>query len=89
MSETGLPKISVIIPAYNSGGTIERAVNSALLQTYSDIEVIVVNDGSVDDTEERVREIIKKDPRVRLFTKKNAGVSAARNDGIMEMVHNA
>ncbi len=83
MSENNLPKISIIIPAYNSGGSIERSVNSALSQSYPDIEVVVVNDGSADDTEERVKAIADRDSRVRLFTKKNAGVSAARNDGIM------
>lgn len=83
MSEKNLPKISIIIPAYNSGGSIERSVNSALSQSYPDIEVVVVNDGSADDTEERVKAIADRDSRVRLFTKENAGVSAARNDGIM------
>ena len=83
MSEKSLPKISIIIPAYNSAGSIERAVKSALSQTYADIEVVVVNDGSSDATEEIVKSMADKDPRVRLFTKENAGVSAARNDGIM------
>ncbi len=83
MSEKSLPKISIIIPAYNSADSIERAVKSALSQTYADIEVVVVNDGSSDDTEKIVKAMADKDPRVRLFTKENAGVSAARNDGIM------
>lgn len=77
------PLISVIIPAYNSEYTIERAVWSALDQTYENIEVIVVDDGSSDDTSDIVRELMEEDDRVRLLRKENGGVSAARNDGIL------
>lgn len=83
MNEQAFPKISVIIPAYNSGETVTRAVNSALSQSYPDIEVIVIDDGSSDDTSEKVRQIAENDERLRLIIKPNGGVSAARNDGIM------
>ena len=73
--------ISVIIPAYNVEEYIDRCLNSVLSQTYSNLEVIVINDGSTDST----AAIIKKyeiDPRLMLITQQNAGVSAARNAGI-------
>ncbi len=76
------PLISVIIPAYNSEKTIERAVSSVLNQSYENVEAIVIDDGSADSTAQIVREMMAKNSRVRLLSKKNAGVSAARNDGI-------
>ena len=76
------PLVSVIIPAYNSEETIERAVWSVLDQDYGNLEVIVVDDGSADDTSEIVHELMEEDERVRLLRKPNGGVSAARNDGI-------
>ncbi len=76
------PLISVVIPAYNSQGTIERAVRSALTQDYDPIEVIVVDDGSEDRTAEVVRSIA--DGRIRLVRQPNAGPAAARNRGIGE-----
>ncbi len=76
------PKISFIIPAYNVANYINSCVESVLSQTYTDIEVIVVNDGSVDNTKEVVDALSAKDDRVFAFHKKNEGVSAARNSGI-------
>lgn len=73
--------VSVVIPAYDSAGTIERAVDSALDQTVEELEVIVVNDGSSDDTRYLVRSY--DDSRVRYFGhSENRGGSAARNTGI-------
>lgn len=74
--------ISVIIPAYNAESTIFRCLKSIQDQTYSNIEIIVVNDGSIDNTEKIVREIINQDGRVNLITIPNGGVSHARNVGI-------
>jgi len=73
-------KFSIIIPLYNKQNHIRRAVNSATLQSINDFEVIVVDDGSTDDSAEIVRQI--NHPRVKLIQQKNAGVSAARNTGI-------
>jgi glycosyltransferase involved in cell wall biosynthesis len=74
--------VSVIVPAYNAAGFIAEALDSALSQTYSNLEVIVVDDGSTDDTAEIVEAVVSRDPRVRLLRQKNCGVAAARNRGI-------
>ena len=71
--------ISVVIPMYNAQDTIEKALKSLTNQTYDNIEVIVVNDGSKDNSKEVVEEYMKIDNRVRLISIENAGVSNARN----------
>ncbi|MDE5107681.1 MAG: glycosyltransferase [Trichodesmium sp. St17_bin3_1_1] len=71
--------ISVIIPAYNAEKTIRETIESVIKQTFSDWELIVVNDGSQDRTVEVVSQI--KDPRIKLFSIPHAGVSASRNRG--------
>lgn len=71
------PKITVIIPIYNGAKYIAQCLESILYQTYRDIEIIVVNDGSTDKSE-----IIVKQYPVNLITQKNAGVSVARNVGL-------
>lgn len=75
-----MQKISVIIPTYNRSNTIERAIRSVLEQTYSNLEVIVVDDGSTDNTEEVVKAI--HDDRIRYYKKENDGAGAARNEGV-------
>jgi glycosyltransferase involved in cell wall biosynthesis len=75
------PLISVIIPSYNSASWVVQSIESALSQTYSNIEVIVVDDGSTDDTRERLAPL---DGRIRYFYQANGGVSRARNRGIKE-----
>ncbi len=74
--------ISVIIPAYNTESFIAETLNSVLTQSYSDLEVILIDDGSTDKTTEIVEKIARKDARVRLVFQQNAGVAAARNTGI-------
>lgn len=74
--------VSVIIPAYNAAVFIESTINSVLCQTYENFEIIVVNDGSVDNTLDIVTRIAEKDPRVKVFTQENGGVSAARNTAL-------
>lgn len=73
------PSVSVIIPAYNTERFIERTLHSVLNQTYKNIEVIVVDDGSQDGTAEIVKSVAQKDSRVTLLQQPNAGVAAARN----------
>lgn len=73
-----MPKISVIIPVYNGEKYIQRCIDSVFNQTYSNVEIIVVNDGSTDNTEN----ILKKYSNIVLVNKKNEGVSKARNTGL-------
>ena len=73
------PQISVVIPTYNRGWIVAEAVDSVLAQTFSDYELIVVDDGSTDDTAEVLGEY---GDRIRVLRQKNKGVSAARNAGI-------
>ena len=75
--------ISVIIPAYNVEEYIDKCLLSVLSQTYNNLEVIVINDGSTDDTAAIVKRYVT-DPRLKLIDQQNAGVSAARNAGIAE-----
>lgn len=75
-------KVSVIIPAYNIEDYIEKAIDSARKQDIKEVEIIVINDGSTDNTANLVREIMKEDSRVKLVDLKNGGVSRARNKGI-------
>lgn len=75
-------KVSVIIPAYNVDKYIEKCISSIMSQTLRDIEIIVVNDGSSDNTRTIVEEMEKKDNRIKLINKKNGGVLAARGTGV-------
>jgi glycosyltransferase involved in cell wall biosynthesis len=74
--------VSVIIPAFNAAVYIRQTLNSVLAQTYEDLEVIVVDDGSTDATSAIVEEFANKDARVQLVRQCNAGVGAARNTAI-------
>jgi glycosyltransferase involved in cell wall biosynthesis len=76
------PLISVIIPTFNRAYSLPRAINSALNQTHGNVEVIVVDDGSTDETEELTKSTYATEPRVRMVRQANAGVSAARNHGL-------
>jgi glycosyltransferase involved in cell wall biosynthesis len=74
-----LPLVSVIVPAYNAETFIQRTLNSILAQTYTNIEVLVVDDGSYDRTAEIVKSFVQKDNRVQLLQQENGGVASARN----------
>ena len=79
------PRISVIIPTHNRAHLIGRSIQSVLNQTYQDFEIIVVDDGSIDNTKEVIREFQRKDKRIRYIKHdENKGGSAARNTGIRE-----
>lgn len=74
--------ISVVVPIYNTSKTIERCVNSILMQTYKNLEIILVDDGSTDNSLEICKKLQEKDSRIIVVSGKNQGVSAARNIGI-------
>lgn len=74
--------VSVIIPAYNAEHTLERAVKSAASQTYENLEILIVNDGSADGTLALAERLAERDPRIRVLDRKNGGVSRARNEGL-------
>lgn len=76
--------ISVIIPAYNIAPYIERCVISILNQTYSDFEILIVDDGSTDETPQICDKLALRDRRIRIFHKPNGGVSSARNFALDE-----
>jgi glycosyltransferase involved in cell wall biosynthesis len=77
-------KVSVVIPCYNQARFLGEAIQSVLCQGYPDLEIIVVDDGSEDSTEEVASGYTKKDPRVRLIRQDNKGLAAARNRGLSE-----
>lgn len=75
--------ISVVIPLYNKAHTIKRTLGTVLAQTYTNFEVVIVNDGSTDNGVEVIEEFTK-DPRVKVVNQVNQGVSVARNRGVLQ-----
>ena len=73
------PKVSVIIPAYNAAATLPRMLDAIKAQTFENFEVVVINDGSKDDTQSVLEQYQSEDSRIRVFRQENQGVSAARN----------
>ncbi len=76
------PKVTVLVPAYNEASVIRSTISSALASDYTKLELLVVDDGSVDGTNEIVREEAARDPRVVLITQPNRGKPAALNHGL-------
>ena len=72
-------KASVIVPVYNSSKYLHRCLDSILNQTFRDFELILINDGSTDNSIDILREYESKDSRIVMIDKVNEGVSAARN----------
>lgn len=81
-------KLSIIIPTYNCEKYIKKCIDSIMIQTYKNIEIIIIDDGSTDDTFNICDIESKKDSRVKIYRKKNGGVSSARNLGIEKSTGN-
>lgn len=79
-----VPRLSVVIPAYNMETLVGHCLQTVLTQTYKDMEVIVVDDGSTDTTAQRIAELAAVDGRVRLLRQEHRGVAAARNRALAE-----
>lgn len=77
-----MPKISVIIPVYNTAKYLPRCLDSIINQTFADIEIICVNDGSTDESAKILKLYAKQDKRIKIIKQANAGLSAARNLGL-------
>ena len=76
-----MTKVSVILPTYNRKNELKASIDSVLNQTYTDYELIIVDDGSTDDTYNHISKYLSDD-RIRYYYKQNGGVSSARNYGI-------
>ncbi len=74
--------VSIIVPIYNSENYIDRCLKSILGQTYEDLEIVLVNDGSTDRSKEILEQYAAKDERIKIVSQKNQGVAAARNTGL-------
>lgn len=79
-----MPQVSIITPCYNASRFISQTIDSVLSKTFTDWEMIIVDDGSKDDSSEIVEKYVKKDSRIRLIQQPNGGSANARNHGIRE-----
>lgn len=79
------PLVTVIVPIYNAGQYLVQCLDSIVNQTYQNLEILLINDGSTDDSENICREYESKDLRIRLFSQENQGQSVARNVGLNHM----
>lgn len=77
-----MDKVSIIVPVYNAQAYLEDCITSLLNQTYKNIEIILINDGSTDDSLNICKNWANKDERIKLVSKENGGVSSARNAGL-------
>lgn len=80
-----MPSISIIIPAYNAEGLLTETLESVLLQTFTDWEIVIIDDGSTDGTLALAQRFASNDSRIRVVSQPNAGVAAARNRGLREI----
>ena len=76
--------ISVVIPMYNSEKSIDRCIKSIINQSYKNIEIIVIDDGSTDNSKKICEKLAMKDSRIKVLTQTNSGVATARNNGMKE-----
>ena len=84
-----MPLISVIVPVYNTEHYLHRCVDSILAQTFTDFELLLVDDGSTDKSSEICEEYVASDCRVRVFHHENQGQAAARNQALDWMFANS
>ena len=82
MRTTEEPLISIIIPVYNSGKYLSECLRSVVNQTYNNIEIILVNDGSTDNCQAIIYKFAAKDGRITPISQSNQGVQIARNNGV-------
>jgi glycosyltransferase involved in cell wall biosynthesis len=78
------PLVSIVVTCFNQGNYLERSVKSVLSQTFTDLECIIVDDGSTDNTKAVSQELLGLDSRISYFSKENGGVSSARNFGFRQ-----
>lgn len=81
-NEIKSPRVSVVIPVYNTEAYVEEAVRSIMNQTLKDIEIIIIDDGSTDNSSSIIAEISKEDSRINIYSQNNCGLSLTRNRGI-------
>lgn len=77
-----MPKVSLIIPVYNVQDYIEKCLDSVVNQTIDDMEIIIVNDGSKDQSKQKLKKYLEKYPKIKYLEKENGGLSDARNYGL-------
>ena len=81
-----MPEVSVIIPVYNSEKYVEKCICSVMAQTLPELEIIIINDGSIDESGKILRKLAQKDSRIILLEQENKGVAAARNLGVRQLI---
>lgn len=74
--------IDIVIPAWNAAATLRETIESLLAQTFADFRIVVVNDGSIDETPQLLETMARQDSRIHIVSKKNDGIVEARNDGL-------
>src|SRR5574344_179901 len=84
MRAKSTPKISVIVPVYNTEKYLAESLDSVIRQTFKDIEIICVDDGSTDNSSNILSKYAKKDSRIKVISQKNQGVITARNNAIKQ-----
>ena len=82
VSAADQPLVSIIVPVYNAEQSLPRCLDSICAQTYQNLEIILVDDGSTDDSLTVCRQFAYRDDRIRVLSQTNSGVSAARNNAM-------
>lgn len=78
-----MPKVTIVVPAFNVAATLQDTLDALFAQTFADFEILIVDDGSSDNTADIARRACE-DPRCRLITQANRGLAGARNTGIAQ-----